>query len=191
MSQNTQTQIELEQPEQSQKPRELVLFLKSVAASGLGAVASLLSYMLFLPLLDWLGATFLPDFFLLNLIAHTVDDASHYSPAVLVYAFVLSTCIGQAIGFVLNRKVAFKANNNVVRATLFTLLLVVFSIVASGFIGPWMVWLVSRIPSMPHALVQVFGKVLTMTVAIVWIYPANRFLIHRVVKKGSADDPKP
>jgi len=185
MSQNKQAiTTELPEAQISQpKRREGLLFLKSTLASAAGSVFSLASYMLLLPLLDFFDVSFLPNFFLFNLVAQNVSTASAYAPAVLVYAFILSSATGLTAGFFFNRKMVFHANSNAALSMFYNVLLILFSIIAAGFIGPWMVLLVSRIPGMPATLVQVFGKLLTMIVAIVWVYPANRFLIHRSGKE--------
>ena len=74
----------------------------------------------------------------------------------------------------------FHANNNVLWSTFLTIFMALFTIVANGFIGPWIVTLVSAIPFLPEFFVQLFAKLLAMLVPALWIYPMNRFVIHRV-----------
>ncbi|MCL2107205.1 MAG: hypothetical protein FWH26_09170 [Oscillospiraceae bacterium] len=158
-------------------------FIKSVFGVGaVGAMVELLSHMLFCALLSKLNVSYLPDFFLFDLIARGIEDTV-YTTAVLVYAFILSTTVGSTLGFFLNRKVVFHANANMAMSTVLTILLAVFTIIANAFVGPAIVALVSNLSFLPESVVQMLGKVLQMMAATAWIYPANRFLIHREVKK--------
>jgi len=168
--------------------KELWLFIKSNIVGAMGALPELLSYMALCPFLTWLGVTYLPKFFLFDLIMTGIDDSTIYQPAVLVYSFLISTFIGQAIGFVLQRKVTFHANSNVALSSFLAILLIIFTIIASGFVGPFIVNLVGRISFLPESLVQMIGKVGGMAASVAWQYPANRFLVHRVVKKEKVED---
>ena len=167
--------------------KELWLFLKSNIIGALGAAPEYLAYMLLCPLLTRLGVAYLPDFFLFNIIKRSIDASTAYGTAVLVYAFLISTFIGQGIGFVLQRKVTFHANSNVALSTFLAILLIIFTIIASGIVGPFIVGLVGKITFLPEFLVQTLGKLLAMGASVAWQYPANRFLVHRVKKEKVED----
>ena len=167
--------------------KEMWLFIKSNIVGAMGAIPELFSYMLLCPFFTWLGVTYLPNFFLFDIIMRGIDDATKYAPAVLVYSFLISTLIGQGLGFVFQRKLTFHANSNVALSTFLTLLLILFTIVANGFVGPGIVALVGKLSFLPESLIQMIGKVLSMMATVAWIYPANRFVIHRVVKKENPE----
>jgi len=97
------------------------------------------------------------------------------------FAFMASTAVGYAIGFVINRKATFKADSNVALSIFFYVLTVLFTIFMNGLIGPPIIGLVGRLP-LPEALVEAVAKFITMLLPALWFYPANRFLIHRVRK---------
>jgi len=139
------------------------------------------------PLLARLHVSSLPDFFLFSVILRNIDDAGTYAPAVLAYAFIISTFVGQCILFILNRKMVFHANNNVLWSTLLTVFMALFTVIANGFIGPWVVTLVSGLSFLPEFFVQLLSKLLAMLIPALWIYPMNRFVIHRV-KKSSQEE---
>ena len=169
----------------ARRHKEAWTFIKALAVGCISAGPEVLSYMLLCPWLAYLGVTYLPRFFLFDIIVQNIDDPGGYGPAVLVYAFILSTMVGQSIGFVLSRKYAFRANCNVALSTFLTVLLIVFTIIANGFTGPWIVLGVSKIPFLTDGLIQMFGKLFSMGASTFWVYPANRFIIHRVVKEKS------
>ena len=167
----------------ARRHKEAWIFIKALVIGGVSAVPEIVSYMLLCPLLARWQVSFLPNFFLFNIIVSSIDDPGGYAPAVLVYAFILSTAVGQGIGFALSRKYAFRANCNVAQSTFLTVLLIVFTIIANGFTGPWIVLGVSKIPFLTDGLIQMFGKMFSMGASTFWVYPTNRFIIHRVVKE--------
>jgi len=168
--------------------KELWTFLKAFGTGLVGAPFELLSYLWLSSWFTGLGVTFLPNFFLFDLILRNADQSTAHTPAALVYAFILSTMLGQSITFVLSRKYAFRANNNVALATFFTLLLMVATIIANGFVGPAIVMLVGR-TGWREGAVQTLSKLLSMLVSMAWRYPTARFVIHRVVNKKQEDIP--
>lgn len=184
----TQTTSRLDNHAFARNHKELWTFLKAFGTGLIGAPFELASYLLLGSWLTNMGVTFLPNFFLFDLILRNADQSTTHTPAALVYAFIVSTFIGQSITFVLSRKFAFRANNNVALATFFTLLLTVTTIIANGFVGPAIVMLVGR-TGWREGAVQAISKLLSMLVSMAWRYPTARFLIHRVVNKKQEDIP--
>jgi|GEM_PF-1650880 len=191
------TQLEQQQnPTQEQKTpwldnhafarnhREIWLFIKTFTLGTMVSGPELLIYMGLIAWFTSMQVTFLPNFFLFNLILRNITDNAGHAPAVLVYAFILSTLVGQSTTFILTRKVAFRANCNVALATFLMLCLMLFTIIANGFVGPAIVALVSR-TNMGVTGIQVTSKILSMLVSTAWRYPAARFVIHRIVTKKS------
>ncbi|MDR2686423.1 MAG: hypothetical protein LBB75_01625 [Oscillospiraceae bacterium] len=162
---------------------ELWKFIKASAAGACGALPELIVYMALCSLFTKLAVSYLPDFFFFDLIIRNLD-ASQYLPAVQVYAFIISTAVGQAVGFVLARKVAFHANSNVALSTFIKVLVVLFTIGANGVIGPGIVALLAKVAFLAKypSLVQVISKLASMAATMAWGYPADRFLIHRQVR---------
>jgi len=163
---------------------ELWKFIKALGAGACGALPELIVYMLLCSLFAKLAVTYLPDFFFFRLIIANMDE-SLYAPAVQVYAFLISTALGQAIGFVLARKVAFHANANVALSTFLKIVMIAITIGLNGIVGPGIVTLVAKIAFLrPYpGLVQGISKVASMAASTAWVYPSDRFIVHRVVKE--------
>lgn len=161
---------------------ELWKFIKAIFAGMIGSVPELLSYMLLCSLFTKMQVSYLPRFFFFDLIISNMDDTAKYAPAVLVYAFIISTFIGQFIGFILARKVAFHANANVALSTFLKIVIILITIALNGIIGPAIVLLVSKLAFLPGTLVQIVSKLASMMACTAWVYPSDRFLVHRQVK---------
>ncbi|MCL2300855.1 MAG: hypothetical protein FWC27_12005 [Firmicutes bacterium] len=167
---------------------ELWKFLKALCVGGIGAVPELISYMLLCSLFARLAVTYLPNFFFFDLIIRNMDE-SVYAPAVQVYAFLISTAVGQTIGFILARKYAFHANANVALSTFLKIVMILITIMLNGIVGPAIVTLVARIPWVRDypSLVQIVSKVASMAASTAWVYPSDRFIVHRVVKEKTEE----
>lgn len=94
-----------------------------------------------------------------------------------LYAYIISTTIGYAIAFVLNRKTTFKADSNVALSTTLYVLMVVFTIFATAYLGTQFQLIMANHGY--QALGDAIGKPLSTGIATVWTYPLNRFVIHR------------
>ena len=167
---------------------ELWKFIKALCVGGLGAIPELISYMLLCSWFARLAVSYLPNFFFFELIIRNMDE-SVYAPAVQVYAFLISTAIGQTIGFILARKYAFHANANVALSTFLKVVMILITIMLNGIVGPAIVTLVARIPWVRDfpSLVQAVSKVVSMAASTAWVYPSDRFIVHRVVKEKNRE----
>ena len=94
-----------------------------------------------------------------------------------LYAYIISTTIGYAIAFVLNRKTTFKADSNVALSTTLYVLMVVFTIFATAYLGTQFQLIMANHGY--QALGDAIGKPLAAGIATIWTYPLNRFVIHR------------
>ncbi|MDR2686424.1 MAG: hypothetical protein LBB75_01630, partial [Oscillospiraceae bacterium] len=154
-------------------------------AGGMGAIPEMVLYMALASAfskLDWAD----PGFFFFRLLAQSKGDTAGRTLAAVVYATLISTAVGQAIGFVLNRKMAFRANSNVALSIFLTLLLIVFTIAANTLVvGPGADALLSRLAFLPQWLIDMAAKIIAMCASVAWVYPANRFVIHRQVNNAS------
>jgi len=162
---------------------ELWKFLKALFAGACGALPELVAYMLLCSLFTRMQVSYLPNFFFFDLIIANMDEMQ-FSPAVQVYAFLISTAVGQAVSFVLARKVAFHANANVALSTFLKVLVVLFTVAVSGVLGPAIVALVGKIAFLAKypSLAQAISKVAFMAATTAWVYPSDRFIVHRQVK---------
>ena len=101
----------------------------------------------------------------------------------IFYAYVISTTIGYFIAFVLNRKTTFKADSNVVLSTILYIIMVIFTIIATAWIGT--VFQNFMVAHDMKALGDIIGKPIVATLATAWTYPLNRFVIHRHKKPAA------
>jgi putative flippase GtrA len=102
-----------------------------------------------------------------------------------LYSYIISTTIGYAIAFVLNRKITFKADVNPTKSALLYAVMVIFTIFATAWLGTQFSLLFNA-----HNL-QKLGdavtKPLVATLATAWTYPCNRFIIHRKKKNVTTE----
>ena len=100
----------------------------------------------------------------------------HYDSIGLMWSFIISTTIGYAIAFVMNRKITFAANANPVFSVVAYILMVIFTIFATTWIGMEIsAFAVAR----ESAVLEMLAKPIVTLLATVWTYPLNRFVIHR------------
>ncbi|MCL1951663.1 MAG: hypothetical protein FWF60_02425 [Oscillospiraceae bacterium] len=169
---------------------ELWKFVKAACVGICSALPEMLTYLALCALFTRMAVTYLPDFFFFELIIRNLD-ASQYEPAVQVYAFLISTAVGQVIGFILARRIAFHANSNVALSTFLKIIIVVFTVGVSGVLGPAIVSLVAKIAFLAKypTLAQIVSKVAFMLSTTLWVYPSDRFIVHRQVKEKKTERP--
>lgn len=98
-----------------------------------------------------------------------------------LYTYLISTTVGYAIAFIINRKVTFKADANPALSMMLYFIMVVFTIFANGWIGSVMTtFAVSR--GLEGNIWDLIFKVIGMIIPTLWTYPCNRFIIHRKKK---------
>lgn len=154
----------------TEKYKELWKFIKFTFA---GASSSLVELGVHMLLLNVVFAKFAGEIInnpTLNMIGITSKD--------VLYSYLISTTIGYAIAFVMNRKLTFKADSNVALSTFLYVLMVIFTIFANGWIGSAMTTFAAN-RGLEGALWDLIIKVIGMTIPTLWTYPLNRFVIHR------------
>jgi len=162
---------------------ELWKFIKSCVAGGMGAIPEMILYVILAPIFSKLALT-VPNFFFFDLLVQSKEVTEGHTIEAVVYATLISTALGQVIGFIMNRKMAFHANSNVALSIFLTLLLIVFTIAANTLIiGPGADALLSKLTFFPQWFIDLLTKSVAMIASVAWVYPANRFLIHRQVQK--------
>ena len=164
-------------------------FVKSLAGGLVTSVPGVLVYMWLCRNLTEIGAT-LPANFFFDFLANVQRDSVDYSIPALVYAFIASTILGQSLAFFPNRKLAFRANSNVALSTFLMICLAVGTILLNGIVGPAIAAGVFRfaawsagtqtLPAGTAGAVNLVIKVISMAATVLWCYPVNRFVIHRV-----------
>ncbi|MDL2220744.1 GtrA family protein [Eubacteriales bacterium OttesenSCG-928-N14] len=98
-----------------------------------------------------------------------------------MWAFLISTTIGYAIAFVLNRKVTFHADANPTLSIVLYIIMVLFTIVVTTWMGTALMhWFISI---GKRSLGEAIAKPIVALVAVLWTYPLNRFVIHRNKKE--------
>lgn len=97
-----------------------------------------------------------------------------------LWSYLISTTVGYAIAFVLNRKITFKASANPVFSVVAYVVMVVFTIFATTWLGMWLMDLF--IGAGLRSVGEVVTKPLVAVLAMAWTYPVNRFVVHRAGK---------
>ena len=98
-----------------------------------------------------------------------------------LFTYLISTTVGYAIAFILNRKVTFKADANPALSMVLYFIMVVFTIFANGWIGSAMQTFAAD-HNLTGIIWDLVFKVIGMAIPILWTYPCNRFIIHRKKK---------
>lgn len=98
-----------------------------------------------------------------------------------LFAYLISTTIGYLIAFILNRKITFKADANPTLSIVLYFIMVVFTILANGWIGSAMTsFAISH--NFTGSFADLVIKIIGMAIPTLWTYPCNRFIIHRKKK---------
>lgn len=167
------------------KHPEIWKFVKSCIAGGISNIPELGVQMLCLYLFSLRGVNNLG---VLAFMEQVIPPQKGYSPATVVYSFMISTAVGYAVAFVLNRKATFHADSNVALSTFLYVLMVIFTIFVNGLaVGPLVTNLVARL-HLSQTLTNILAKVLCMLIPFLWTYPLNRFVIHRQKKDKSKNN---
>jgi putative flippase GtrA len=161
---------------------ELWKILKWVAVGFIANVPELGVYMLCLYSFRALDVMNLSIF---GFVANLAPEKAGFSTATVVYAYMISTAIGYAIAFVLNRKATFHADSNIALSTFLYVLMVCLILYVTAIIGPVTSDLVGKL-GLPFNLSEMISKFLCMIANGLWSYPIVRFVIHRK-KKVTAD----
>ena len=103
-----------------------------------------------------------------------------------LYTYLISTTVGYAIAFVLNRKITFKADANPALSMVLYILMVIFTIFANGWIGSAMTTF-AQAQALTGNLWDLIIKIIGMLIPSIWTYPCNRFIIHRHKKTESPE----
>ena len=162
---------------------EFWTFTKFAVVSVISAGIELGAQLVALAVFKAMNISRLPDIFFFRFLAEHTELREGYTLAMIVYAFMASTAVGYTIGFFLNRRSTFHADSNIALSTFLYVLLVLFTIFANSLVGPAIEGFLPRLGFVPEGLIPVLSKLLSMLSTGIWIYPANRFIIHRKKKE--------
>ena len=162
----------------TEKHAEIWKFVKFSIAGGGSSVVELIVHML---LLNYVFASLTAEAITnptLNMIGITSKG--------YLYTYLISTTVGYGIAFVLNRKITFKADANPTVSMILYLIMVVFTILANGWIGS-AITTFAQAHALTGNLWDMVIKVVCMLIPTIWTYPCNRFIIHRKKKPAESD----
>ena len=105
-----------------------------------------------------------------------------------MYSYFISAVIGYTASYIMNRKVTFHSDTNVLLSSILYIIMVVFTIAfntwCGAFLGSWI---------KDHGYETVFTvmltKLLVMLIPTLWTYPLQRFVIHRPRKTETEETP--
>lgn len=157
----------------TQKHAELWKFIKFAFASGGSSVIELIVHMV---LLNTVFAS-LTSIAITNSTLNMIGITSKG----YLYTYLISTTVGYAIAFVLNRKITFKADSNPTVSMILYIIMVVITIFANGWIGS-AITTFAQAHSLTGNFWDLLIKVVCMLIPTIWTYPCNRFIIHRKKK---------
>jgi putative flippase GtrA len=157
----------------TQKHAEIWKFIKFMIAGGGSSAVELVVHMILLGTC-FKALTVVP-------IENDVLNMIGVQTKGYLYAYLISTTVGYLIAFILNRKITFKADANPTLSIILYFIMVVFTILANGWIGSAMTtFAISH--NFTGSFADLVIKVIGMAIPTLWTYPCNRFIIHRKKK---------
>ncbi|MGN0533875.1 MAG: hypothetical protein ACI4IK_05875 [Eubacterium sp.] len=99
-----------------------------------------------------------------------------------LFAYLISTTLGYVAAFLINRKITFHANINVVGSSVMYFALAVFNILVSSWIGS-VFGAYTAEHSLSSPLLEIVSKFVVINIPTLWTYPLERFVIQRKKKK--------
>jgi len=105
----------------------------------------------------------------------------------ILWTFLISITLGYIAAYILNRKVAFKANNNVTLSSVIYAVNVIVVIITGSWFGTWFTMFL-RNRHVASWLVTILPKPLQMLIPMTWAYPLNRFIVFAQKKEEPTDD---
>jgi len=104
-----------------------------------------------------------------------------------MWAFLLSTALGESVGFILNRKFTFAADANPALSIFLHFCMVTFSIFATTLAGMEIIRITAGMGGAVAHYGELAARPVSTILATAWLYPLNRFVVHR--KKKPAGNP--
>lgn len=93
-----------------------------------------------------------------------------------LYAYLISTSIGYAAAYLINRKITFKSNINPIYSSALYFIMAVFNIIISSYIGgAFGTFIKARELSSP--IIEIISKLIIINIPTIWTYPLERYII--------------
>ncbi|MCR5485810.1 MAG: GtrA family protein [Clostridiales bacterium] len=104
-----------------------------------------------------------------------------------MYSYFISAVIGYTASYIMNRKVTFHSDTNILLSTVLYVIMVAVTITfntwSGGFLGSWL-----HDSGHENVATVMLTKLLVMLVPTLWTYPLQRFVIHKPRKTNIEAD---
>ncbi|MFQ8952814.1 MAG: HAD hydrolase family protein [Oscillospiraceae bacterium] len=101
-----------------------------------------------------------------------------------LFAYLISTCVGYIAAYLINRKITFHSNINPVYSSVMYLILALFNILISSYIGG-VFGSFLEINNMSNPITEAASKFIIINIPTLWTYPLERYVI-QINKKEKA-----
>lgn len=162
------------------KHPEFFKFIKFFIAGGLSSVIEIIVHMILLAtVFKTLNEKEPTSSFLLALNIKSIG---------YMWSFFISTSIGYAIAFIINRKVTFRADSNKLISVSVYIVMVVGTVIFNTWLGAVLGSQLNiaissgAVNQSLKGFLSLLIKILLVAVPTLWTYPINRFIIHRKKK---------
>jgi len=162
----------------TEKHAELYKFIKWNLVGAIGVPVEIGSYYLF-------AYVFFKNFSTDPVRIWVLD----YEGLGFLWAFLLSTALGESVGFVLNRKLTFAADANPAVSIFLHVCMVTFSIFATTLVGMEIIRITAGMGGTIATYGEIAARPASTILATAWLYPLNRFVVHRKKKPAKEGDP--
>ncbi len=95
-----------------------------------------------------------------------------------MYAYFSSTTISYIASYIMNRKLTFKSNSNLLLSTVLFAIMVIVTIAFSTWFGAYLGALIKD-SGHENPITVLLTKLLVMLVPMLWTYPLQRFVIYK------------
>lgn len=99
-----------------------------------------------------------------------------------MWSYFISAIVGYTASYIMNRKLTFKSDANIVLSTILYVIMVVFTVAFNTWFGSYLGTLIKN-SGHDNFIMVMLTKLIVMTVPTIWTYPLQRFVIHRRSKK--------
>ena len=162
----------------TEKHAELYKFIKWNLVGAIGVPVEIGSYYLF-------AYVFFKSFNTTPVSIWVLD----YDGLGFMWAFLLSTALGETVGFVLNRKFTFAADANPALSIFLHFCMVTFSIFATTLVGMEIIRITGGMSETVAYWGEIAARPASTILATAWLYPLNRFVVHRKKKPKAVEEP--
>ena len=95
-----------------------------------------------------------------------------------MYAYFLSTTLSYIASYIINRKLTFKSNSNLLTSTVLFAIMVILTIMFSTWFGAYLGTLMKE-SGHGSVILELLTKLAVMLVPMLWTYPLQRFVIYK------------